>query len=173
MSLRAWLSLLCLCSTLMFTETAAAQTPGRSINVLGGSGVSLGTGGGGQTTMLPSPATLDAGASFWNSERPDMVFGVAGRVELTGRTSLGVVPRVGLHREFGPITLRPSVAAVFFFSPFSLLGAEGAVTARYSLGGKLWVLGRVNVDAFFWGSDLPDNSTVVMINGALGVELEL
>ena len=162
-------SLWCLC----VPNRSEAQTPGRSVHALVGSGLSIGSAGGGNTAMLMSPVTIDAGASFWNSERPALIAGIAGRVELTGRTSLGIVPRLGFHRDFGIVSLRPSVALPVFLSPFSLLGVEGAVTARYALGDRFWAIARVAVAAFFWGSDLPDDSTLIMVNGALGAELQL
>ena len=81
--------------------------------------------------------------------------------------------RAAIHREIGPISIRPSLGIPFFVAPFSMLGVEGAATGRYEFFEDVWVVGRVMVDAFFFGSDLPKDGAVVMMNLAVGVEMKL
>ena len=137
-----------------------------------GGGLSLGNTEVG-SVMRASPVFLEGVVNLWNTEQPDLVYGLGARVELGGRVSAAALLRAAIHRELGPVSLRPSVGIPVFVAPFSLLGIEGATAARYEFMEDIWAVGRVMVDAFFFGSDLPEDGAVVMVNFAAGVEIKL
>ena len=157
---------------------AEAQQRMTTVSAQAGSGLSMGTGGatvGGQSmvTMRRTPVFLEVEARTYSTSNPDPVIGAALRVELDGRASIAVVPRVQLLRCTGRIEFRAFLGAPFFFAPFSMLGAEGGggITIPF---GKHFSLGvTAMIDAFFWGSDLPDDTVLIGINGMAGVEMRL
>jgi hypothetical protein len=151
--------------------SASAQTPFYSGAFMGGSGISFGDG---QKSVVAqrSPIFLDLAFRYWSSEEDWFVLGASGRVEIDGRTSIAGVPRVEYQLRAGPLALRPGVGVPFVIAPRTMFGVEGSFSARLDLAGPLGLVAAVYADAYFLGSDVPDDSVVVMINGALGVDLQ-
>ncbi len=106
-----------------------------------------------------------------SSEAGHPWFGLSMRAELEGRASAAVVPSVQLERPLGPLHLRPHAALPFFFAPFSLLGGELGLDASYPLSAGAAVTLGLRFDAFFWGSDLPEGSALVMLDAMLALEM--
>lgn len=151
---------------------AHAQTRGLGVQLASGSGLTIGSGDGNVVT-LRSPLFLDAAVRTWSDEEPRFSWGGSLRLEIEGRASVAVVPRAEAVRKLGPIEIRPSAGLPVFFAPFTMAGFEGAVTAWLPLGRRAGVFATVFVDAFFLGDDVPDGAAVLMLNGAIGAELDL
>lgn len=151
--------------------SASAQTPFYSGSLMGGSGLSFGDG---QKSVIVqrSPLFLDAAFRYWSSEQDWLVVGASGRVEIDGRTSVAAVPRLEYQLRFGPLALRPGVGLPFVIAPRTMFGVEGSFSARLELTGPLGLVGAIFADAYFLGDDVPDDSVVVMINGAIGVDFQ-
>lgn len=158
---------------LLLAMPAAAQTRGMGVALAAGTGLELGNGGGNEALAARSPLFVDVAARTWTDEEPRWSWGGSLRVEVEGRASVAIVPRVDLERKLGPLTLRPSAGLPFFFAPFTMFGAEAGVTGRMPIGGKVGVLATLLADAFVIGSDVPRDSAVLMFNGLIGVELGL
>ncbi|MFT5354614.1 MAG: hypothetical protein ACI9KE_001821 [Polyangiales bacterium] len=155
------------------SSSAEAQTRNISVSLLAGSGVSFGTGSG-QSILRHSPTHLDLAFRTWVSEGKHLrnpIVGAALRIEVEGRASVGIVPRAELMQTLGSVQIRPFVGVPFFFAPFSLLGAEVGAALTFQLHGQTNVLVTVVVDAYFWGSDLPDGQAIVSLNVGIGFEL--
>ncbi|MBI2896552.1 MAG: hypothetical protein HYY06_23540 [Deltaproteobacteria bacterium] len=150
---------------------AAAQTRGMGVSLAAGTGLELGNGGGDEALTARSPLFIDVAARTWTDEEPRWSWGGSLRIEVEGRASVAIVPRVDLERQLGPVTLRPSAGLPLFFAPFTMFGLEAGVTGRLPIGGKLGVLATLQADAFVIGSDVPRDSAVLMFNGLIGVEL--
>jgi hypothetical protein len=144
-----------------------------AIALTGGSGLSLGSSGGGSSYATRTPGFIDIAWRTWHSTTPQWVTGFSLRAEVDGRTSVGVVPRFEFSRTVGRLTLRPGFAAVVFFAPFQLAGPEASLTVALRLGSVASLIGGLAVDLFFIGNDLPPRSTVFSVNGALGVAIHL
>jgi len=157
---------------------ADAQRRMTTVSANAGSGLSIGTGatsvaGQSMVSLRRTPVFIEVEGRTWSTSNPDPVIGAALRVEVDGRASLAVVPRVTLQRCASKIEFRVFFGAPFFFAPFSMLGAELGGGISIPLG-KHFSLGvNAMVDAFFWGSDLPDDTVVIGINGMAGVEMRL
>lgn len=139
-----------------------------------GSGTSFGTGSSGDrasVTVRRTPTFLDLGLATWNPERPDPELGASLRLEIDGRVAVGVVPRAGIRRARGGVELRASFGLPIFVAPFSLVGAEVTTGLGIPLGGGFALVSDVVIGAYFWGSDLPDDSTLVKLDLRIGVEL--
>ncbi|MGE0786452.1 MAG: hypothetical protein AB7S26_12350 [Sandaracinaceae bacterium] len=121
--------------------------------------------------VLRSPAFLDVGLSTWSDEDPIWWLGGSVRAEVENRASVAATLRVGLSVSAEILTARPYIGAAWFFAPFALFGPELGVDLSLSIAGPFAIFGRVYADAFFTGSDVPDGTVVVMLNGALGVEV--
>lgn len=172
MTARRSLALAAALAALAAAVPAQGQAPMDSVSATVGSGITLASG---QATALTSrtPLFVDAAYRRWSSENPDLVWGASARVEVEGRTSLALVPRIELGTDLGPLTVRSGVAAPLVFAPFTLIGVEGSVTTRLALTPALGLTVSLLADAFFLGSDLPSGSVLVMFNGAVGVDLAL
>jgi hypothetical protein len=155
---------------LLVPSVAAAQTRVVSATTTVGSGVSVGGGQGG-AVVARSPVFADVAIRGWTDEEPSVLYGGSIRVEVEGRASVAVVPRAELARSVGPLELRPGVALPFFFAPFTMLGAELSLAVAVPITSAIRAGGIVMLDAFFLGSDVPEGATVIMFNGAVGVEL--
>lgn len=152
---------------------AEAQTRITTASLSGGSGVSLGTGQGGETVLQRTPAFLDAFVRTYSDEQPSPVLGGGLRIELDGRVSAAGVFRAELPARLGPIEVRPFAGVPFFVAPFTMLGVELGIGIAWPFSDHLSLVGAFIADAYVWGSDLPDDSVVVMLNAALGLEVRL
>ncbi len=159
-------------------SSADAQRRMTTVSAQAGSGLSIGTstnsvGGQSMVTLRRTPVFIEVEGRTYSTSNPDPVIGAALRVEIDGRASLAVVPRVQLQRGAGKVQFRVFLGAPFFFAPFSLLGAELGGGITLSLGKYLSLGVTAMIDAFFWGSDLPSDTVVVGINGMAGLEMRL
>ncbi len=168
-----WVFALALSAGFVHSPRASAQTRYMTADARTGSGVSLGTGQGGAVTARRTPLFVDAGIRTWTDETPDPIYGASLRLELDGRVGVGVVPHVELSRSIGPFEIRPRIGAPLFFAPYSLLGLELGATLAIPLVHRFALTAGVFAAAFFWGSDLPGNSALTMINATVGAELAL
>jgi hypothetical protein len=152
-------------------QQARAQSLDAVIGLTSGTGLSLGAGDG-DTVMLRSPIFLavEVGLIFDNDESlewtPAMIF------ELEGRVSAGVDPTVKKLLYFGPFGIYGAVGIPFYFAPFTLLGAKAAVGGLFRLG-RFSVSLEVRINAFFAGSDLPDDGALVKVDAGLGLRFQL
>jgi len=124
----------------------------------------MGTGAGANTSMARTPVFLEGRFSSWVEAGTEPMLGAAIRFEVDGRVALGVVPRAGLSAALGEVRLRPFVGLPVFLFPYSMLGAEVGAEVALPLTGQLGASVGVVVDAYFWGSDLPERSALVMVN---------
>lgn len=157
-------------ATFTFASKASAQRQVTEVTLSSGSGLTLGTGQGAGTTARHTPVFIDGAVRFWTDEQPDYVLGGSVRMELDGRVSVAVVPRAELVTVVGPLTIRPGIGVPFFFAPFWMLGVELGVAARLPLGDNLGVVGSFMLDGYVVGSDVPDGTALIMINGMVGLD---
>jgi len=174
MTRRAALALACACALACAAAAAPAQAQsfGAAAFVSAGNGVEIGSGDG-QTIVQRSRLFIDIGARTWTDELREVTWGGSVRVEVEGRASVAFVPRAELEQHLGPLAIRPGAGVPMFIAPFTMVGVEGSLMGVLSLGRTLGVFGAVLIDAFFLGTDVPNDSAVLMFNGAIGVELAL
>jgi hypothetical protein len=151
---------------------ASAQAHRIAINATVGSGLSVG-GGDGNASLLRSPLFVDVAVRTWNDEDPTLAYGASVRLEVEGRASVAVVPKVELVRELGPLLMRPGLGLPVFFAPFTMAGLELSLDLGFPIGERVMVGGAIMVDAFVIGNDLPEGAAVLMFNGVLGVGVVL
>ncbi len=154
-------------------SAASAQTPFLSTQVGVGSGITWGNGPADQTVSRRSPMFVDASLRTWSDEAPTLRWGASLRLEIEGRTSLGVVPRVEIAKKLGDLTITPGVGVPLFFAPFSMLGVEVSTGVLLPLSDTFGISGTAMFDGYFFGSDVPENSAVIMFNLMLGATLVL
>jgi hypothetical protein len=171
----AWVvAALLLCTNAGLPSRARAQTEPRTINLaLGlGSGYERGAG----YSLLDgrrSPVFVEAAIRTYDEEDPVLVLGGSLRFELEQSMGLAFVPRAELRYPGSFLELRPGIAVPVFVSPELMLGPEISLTAR--MGGRrgmgFFVMG--SLAAFIVGGDVPEDSTVMMLNLQLGIDLQL
>ena len=165
------LSLLALALLLAWARPALAQELDTIVTLAGGSGLSIGTGDGTALThRSPVFVAVEVGLIFDGDRSlewtPALIF------ELDGRVAAGIDPSLKKLLFWGPLGVYGAVGVPFYFAPYTLLGVKAAV-------GGLWAFGRlalaleVRINAFFAGSDLPDDSALVKIDACLGLRFEL
>ena len=157
---------------LVGVSSASAQERHYTVGLYGNSGISMGTGQG-DTVILRSPLAGELTVRTWTDIDPELVFSMGVRMEVENTTALAIVPRVEYMKVAAHwFRVRPFAGLPLFFMPFSMLGIEGGFSLDFHFGDFSIVLSAV-VDAFIWGSEIPDGSTVLMFNGSVGFELEL
>ena len=152
---------------------ASAQERHVAVGLYGNSGISMGPGQDGPV-ILQSPVAAEVGVRTWTDIDPEIVTYMGLRLEVAESTAVGLIPRIEYNRAAGAtwFHIRPFAGLPFFFSPFSLLGLEAGLSLDFGMGDFSLVLSMM-ADVYFWGSDLPKDSTLFMFNGSLGFELEL
>lgn len=175
--MRATLSIAVLASALLLGSSLApadalAQGYRVAIDATGGSGLSVG-GGNGAASVQRSPMFVDVAVRTWEEEDPTLTYGASVRLEVEDRASAAIVPRVELTHSLGAIVIRPGVGIPVFFAPFTMAGLELSLDLGIPLGERVRVSGAIFVDAFVFGSDVPEGSAVLMFNGVLGVGIVL
>jgi hypothetical protein len=156
---------------LAFPTTASAQRQ-FAMDARAGSGLSIG-GGDGQATLRHTPTYVEAGVHSWMEEEASVVLGGALRVEVEDRASIGGVVRAGLRWTSGILELRPSIALAAILAPYTLVGPEAGVMTLLSIAPPLSLVLQIVVDGWLFGSDLAPGTVLVMVNGAVGVEIAL
>lgn len=154
----------------ILTGAAEAQTLDMSLDAALGSGLLLGEGDDGTAVgRTPLYLEFEAGFVFDGDTQFEYVLGTT--VQLETRPGVGFTPQVRVLQPFGTVRAFAAAGVPFFLFPFTRLGLEltgGAlipvVPDRFDL------VGQLQLDAFFAGSDLP-SGTVIMINLGLGGRL--
>jgi len=151
--------------------SAHAQEARWAAGLAAGSGLSLGGSQGG-AVMGMSPVFLEASIRHWTDEQSAVIYGGGLRAELLGQVSGGGVVRVELRKDLGALELLPGVGAPFVLVPESMFGVEASLLGRIPLG-DVGICVMLLVDIYLFGTDVPADSAVVMLNGTLGVDFSL
>lgn len=154
------------------TDRAVAQTQTMNLAMGLGGGFERGAGYG-LLEGRRSPIFLEGAVRTYLDEEPTLVLGGSLRFELERGIGLAVVPRAEIRSPGDFLELRPGVGVPIFVSPRFMVGPEVALSAR--IGGRrgLGYFAMGSIAAFFLGSDVPDDSTVVMMNLQLGIDLQI
>ncbi|MEM6960122.1 MAG: hypothetical protein AAF550_00090 [Myxococcota bacterium] len=157
----------------MLSSEVLAQQRRFGVTFDSGSGISMASGQEDVVTRR-TPIFLDAGVRTFVDTRPELAYAGAVRVEVDGRASVGVVARVEYSVPLTrTLTFRPQGGLNLFLAPFSMFGPELGFALRLALDPKAALVARGLIDGYLWGSDVPDDTALVMINGTLGLELLL
>ena len=159
-------------SVLALLPTSAVAQRRFAVDVRSGSGLSVG-GGDGQATMRHTPTYVEAGIHSWLEEEGSIVLGGAIRVEVEDRVSVGGVVRAGFRWTEGVFELRPSIGLAAILAPYTLVGPEAGVMTLLHVAPPLSLIVQLAIVGWLFGSDLAPSTALVMINGALGVEIAL
>ena len=153
-----------------WSPTTASAQRRFAVQAAVGSGGTIGGGATEAVASQRSPTFFDLGVSSWLVDDPVWWLGGSIRGELETVVSIGATIRVGLAVDVAPVAIRPYLGAAVFFAPFELVGPELGVDLTVTVVERFAVFMRLYADAFFAGSDVPQNAAVLMFNGALGVE---
>jgi hypothetical protein len=163
---------LLLCASSLLASSASAQSQIMNLALGVGSGYERGAG----YSLLEgrrSPVFVEAALRTYNDEDPVLVLGGSLRFELEQTLGLALVPRAELRYPGSFLELRPGIAVPVFVTPELMLGPEVSLMAR--MGGRrglgFFLMG--SLAAFIVGGDVPDDSTVMMLNLQLGIDLQL
>jgi hypothetical protein len=157
---------------LLLAARAEAQTQTMNLAVGLGGGFERGAGYG-LLDGRRSPVFIEAAVRTFPDEEPVLALGGSLRFELEQAIGLALIPRAELRYPGSFLELRPGIGVPIFVSPKMMLGPEVSLAAR--MGGRrgigFFVMGTLA--AFIVGSDVPDDSTVVMLNLQIGADLQL
>lgn len=134
------------------------------------SGVMVGPNGS-EVSMRRAPLLLDFDAAFIfdGDESVEWVLGSLIQTEFTPGFALN--PQIRLRRKWKLMEGFAGVGLPFFMKPYTRLGTELSFGGSFPTGSALALVAQVNLQTYFWGSDLPENHTVFTINGAVGVRM--
>ena len=135
-----------------------------------GSGVSL-AGADGKTLAARSPTFLvmEAGLRLDNLAWLELNGGLM--LEVEGRVSVGVVPRVRAYLPTRRLKLYGLAGAPFVVYPFTLFGAQGGMGLQFDVHKHVGVLVEFVGTGFFGGSDLMAGSALGKLDAVAGVRL--
>lgn len=120
-------------------------------------------------TRAPFLLDLDAAFTFDGDESVEWVLGSLIQAEYT--PAFAINPQVRLRKTWKQLEMFAGAGLPFFFMPYTRFGSEVSVGLSFPKEGPLSLIGNVNVQTYFLGSDLPEDSTVFTINGAVGVRM--
>ncbi len=160
----AWLG----CVAILAPSAAEAQSLDVVVDGALGSGVLLGAGDDGTAVgRTPTYLELEAGFIFDRDTSIEYTLGAVAQLEDT--PGIGFTPQIKLLRPFGQITGFVSAGVPVFVFPFTRFGLEAGGGAFYPvIEDRFAVEAQLQIDAFFGGSDLPADTTVLMFNLGLG-----
>lgn len=151
-----------------------AQSLDTIISLEGGSGLSMGTGSGSTINkMSPIFIAVEAGLIFDGDREleytPALIFEVGGRV------SIGIDPTLKkiIYSDNGKWGFYGAVGVPFYFAPFTLIGAKAGLGSFYQFSKRLALALDLRINAFFAGSDLPDDSALIKLDLGLALRFEL
>jgi hypothetical protein len=149
---------------------AHAQRLQIQASALGGTGISLGMGDA-ATVARRNATSVAVQASFSNSETPSLRYGVALRAEVEGKVTFGFVPQIYYLRALGSRVAIGAVGGIpIIVAPRTLYGIEAGMHIEISIIRWLSVCAQVVASFYPFGSDLPDDSFLFMVQGYAGLE---
>lgn len=157
-------------ATLDLSSQAHAQSLDIKFDSSLSSGLMVGPNGS-EISMRRAPLLLDFDAAFIfdGDESVEWVLGSLIQTEFTPGFALN--PQIRLRRKWKLVEGFAGVGIPFFMKPYTRLGTELSFGGSFPTGSALALVAQVNLQTYFWGSDLPDNHTVFTINGAVGVRM--
>jgi hypothetical protein len=132
-----------------------------------GSGVTAGTGDG-ETSTRRTPMFLEVEVGFVIDRDFEIEWGLGTLVQLENQPALALRPQLRLVRPLGWFSFFADVGLPVYTTPFTRYGGEVGAGLLYKVHERFSAVGSTHVAVFFAGSDLPEDSTVVMFNVGLG-----
>lgn len=120
-------------------------------------------------TRAPLLIDIDAAFIFDGDEGVEWVLGSLIQAEYTPAFALN--PQVRLRRTWKQLEMFAGAGLPFFFMPYTRFGSEFSLGLSFPKEGAISLVGNVNLQTYFLGSDLPEDSTVFTMNGAVGVRM--
>jgi hypothetical protein len=157
---------------LVCPRAVCAQTQTMNLAAGLGGGFERGTGYG-LLEGRRSPIFVEAAVRTYLDEEPAFVMGGSLRFELERAIGLAIVPRAELRSPGSFVELRPGIGLPIFVSPRIMIGPEISMSARLGPRRGIGVFMMGTLAGFFVGGDVPDDSTVVMMNVQIGMDLQL
>lgn len=133
-----------------------------------GSGLRIGSGDG-ETISDRTPFYADVDVGFIFDSDFSSEWGLGVTVQMETQAAVAFTPQVRLLSD-GPDRLRFYVGAGVpaFVTPYTLFGLELGGGALYTMTDRVSLTAGLAVDAFFLGSDLPEDGSLVMFNLGVG-----
>jgi hypothetical protein len=159
-------------SVIWFAPRAVEAQRQFAVQVESGTGLSI-AGAGAQALLRRSPAFLELGMLTWLAHDDVVWLGGGLRLEVEDRASVGGVVRSGFFARADIVELRPFIGLAAYLAPYTLVGPEVGVLVAFEIADFLALTTRIVVDAYLAGSDLVQDTVLVMTNATLGLEIPL
>ena len=151
-------------------NSSAAQSLDIKLDSSVSSGLMIGPNGR-EVSLRRAPLYLDFDAIFIfdGDQSIEWVLGSILQTEYTPGFAFN--PQVRLRRKWSVFEMFAGVGLPFFIQPYTRFGTELSLGGSMPTSSSLALIGQVSVQTFFMGSDLPDDHTVISVNGSLGVRM--
>jgi hypothetical protein len=120
-------------------------------------------------TRAPILIDIDAAFVFDGDDEVEWVLGSLIQAEYT--PAFAINPQVRLRKSWKELEMFVGAGLPFFFMPYTRFGSELSVGVSFPKSGPIALVGNINLQTYFLGSDLPEDSTVFTMNGAVGVRM--
>ena len=160
---------LLICSVALPT-TAQAQSLDLKFDSAVSSGIIVGPAGR-EVSIGRSPLLLDLDLAFIfdDDQTLEWVMGTLIQMEYTPAVALN--PQVRLRRRKGPFEGFAGLGVPVYIAPLTRIGTEFSFGFSFPAESALAFLANINLRTYFMGDDLPDETTVFMFTGAVGLRL--
>lgn len=176
------IALLSPCMLLLFTLLLAAAPPeakaekedlGRqkvSVTALAATGASI-TPGQPRTHVMRSPAMLLFDVGFFHPEHQWLEFSPALMVEFERGQSFGLGFRLRAFTKLGPLRVYALGGVEGFVAPRKLLGARLGAGLAVPVHRHVSIAAEFGPTVYFVGNDIPNNTVLTKLDGALGLRV--
>ncbi len=163
-----------LASGMMAGGVVSRVAPAEKLQLTGtvttGTGLSMASAGG-ETLAERSPTFLNVEVGFTHPSIPWFEISPGLMLELEGRVGVGINPKFRAVLPFRRARVYGLVGVPIFFAPYSLLGVQGGAGFAVSVHPHVALVSELSASAFFWGSDLMDDSILGKLDFAFGVRV--
>lgn len=124
-----------------------------------------------EISVVRAPLLLDFDVSFNFDRDPNLEWVVGSLVQLENLPAFALNPQVRLKRQKGPFEGFAGLGVPIFVTPYTRVGTELSLGFSFPARSSLSFLANINARTYLWGSDLPEESPVITLTGAVGLRL--
>ena len=124
-----------------------------------------------EISVVRAPLLLDFDVAFTFDKDPSLEWVLGTMVQLENLPAFALNPQVRLKRQKGPFEGFAGLGVPFFLTPYTRVGTELSLGFSFPARTSLAFVANINARTYLLGSDLPEDSPVITLTGAVGIRL--
>jgi hypothetical protein len=155
---------------LFFTRFAHAQSLDIKLDSSLSSGLMMGPNGN-ETSVRRAPIYLDFDAVFIFDGDHSIEWVLGSIIQTEHTPGFALNPQIRLRRKWKFFEGFVGAGLPFFIEPYTRFGTELSFGVSLPTSSSFAIVSQVSLQTFFMGSDLPEDHTVLSLNGAVGIRM--